>query len=294
MTLTTLMVLMLAAPPTQTSPTQTIEVQGHRGARAVLPENTLPAFDHALEVGVEVLELDLGVTKDDRLVVLHDPAIDPVLCLDAKGQRLAAPIPVRTLTLTEVKGFDCGTLKNPRFPKQASRPGTRIPTLEEVFAHVKASKHPAAKTVHFNIETKIVPGKPAETPDPKAFAQRVVDAVRAAGMVERTVLQSFDQRTLIAAAAMEPKMRRAILISENHIDHVAAAKAAQASIVSPNHLWITAPDVERMHAAGLRVAPWTVNTPDGWARMVELKVDSIITDDPKALIAWLRARGARE
>ncbi len=264
-----------------------IEVQGHRGARAVRPENTLVGFKYALGAGVDVLELDLGVTSDDQLVVLHDPAVSPKRCTTG-GKKLPASIPVRSLTLAAIRAFDCGSLPHARFPRQERVPGAGIPTLAEVFALAKG--HPK---VGFNIETKLVPGHPGAAPPPERFAELVVAAIRAAGVVERTTVQSFDQRTLQAVARLEPKIRRVLLVAENHIDHVAVAKAAQASIVSPNHRWIVKADVERMHAAGLKVVPWTINTPESWARLVEMGVDGIITDDPAALVAWLKAKGLR-
>lgn len=263
-----------------------VEVQGHRGARAVRPENTLVAFEYALGAGVDVLELDLGVTADDQLVVLHDQAISPMRCT-LGGKKLSAAVPVRSLDLAAVRRFECGSLPHERFPLQERAPGAGIPTLAEVFAVAKDSK------VGFNIETKLVPGHDDAAPAPERFAELVVQAVRAAGMVERTTVQSFDQRTLQAVARLEPTLRRVLLVAENHIDHVAAAKAAQASIVSPNHLWIVKADVARMHAAGLKVVPWTANTPQSWARLVEMGVDGIITDDPAALAHWLKARGLR-
>lgn len=268
------------------------EVQGHRGARAVLPENTIPAFDYALKVGVDVLELDLAVTADDHLVVIHDPVISPERCLDVGGKPLSAGIPVRSVTLARVKQLDCGTLPHTRFPKQQAQPGTRIPTLDEVFAHVKASKHPAAKAVRFNIETKGVPGLPELTPTAEKFAELLVQAIDRAGVRERVIVQSFDQRTLLAMADRAPEITRALLTAENLIDHVAAAKAAKAQIISPHHLWITADDVKRMHAAGLKVVPWTANTPSAWARLKRLGVDGIISDDPEALMKWRTREGS--
>ncbi len=272
-----LLVLLLA-------PSVSIEVQGHRGARALRPENTLVAFDYALSLGVQVLELDLAVTADQRLVVFHDLRIGPKRCAPLK-----APLTIAKASLKQVQALDCGSLPNPRFPKQRPAPGERIPTLEQVFELVARSKHPGASSVHFNIETKMVPGRPDLTPAPEAFARLVVAAVRKARLEERAVVQSFDQRSLLAVAEQAPEIRRALLVAENNLDHVAAARGAKATIVSPHHLWITAEDVKRMHAAGLRVVPWTANTPRAWARLVELGVDGIISDDPAALIKWLAA-----
>lgn len=113
----------------QTSPR--ILVHGHRGARAVLPENTLPAFEHAVAAGADVLELDLAVTRDDVLVVSHDPMVNHVIC---KGPQPDAVI--RRLTLAELKEYDCGSLANPAFPRQKALPGTRIPTLDLSLIHI--------------------------------------------------------------------------------------------------------------------------------------------------------------
>src|SRR5260370_33091790 len=114
--------LMLAAQPR-------ILVHGARGARAMRPENTIPAFEYAIGVGVDVLELDMAVTKDDVLVVSHDPLLNPEICSGPGGPRA-----IRTLTLKELRQWDCGALRNPRFPKQTPVPGTPMPTLDEVFA----------------------------------------------------------------------------------------------------------------------------------------------------------------
>jgi glycerophosphoryl diester phosphodiesterase len=269
-----------------------IEVQGHRGARAVRPENTLAAFAYALGVGVDTLELDLAVTKDDVVVVSHDPHLTPERCLGPKGVALATPVAIRDLTVAQVKTYDCGSLKNPRFPKQVLAPA-KIPTLDEVFAHVKASKHRAAKRVHFNLETKIFPAHPELTPTPKKFAELVVASVRRHDMVARTIVQSFDYRTLEAVKAKAPKIRIAMLQPDGLVPLVPVAKALRAEIVSPHHEWILKADVEALHAAGVRVVPWTANDEAAWARLLDLGVDGIITDDPAALIAYLEKRGRR-
>src|SRR5690349_5971266 len=105
-----------------------ILVHGHRGARAMRPENTIPASESAISWGVDVRELDMAVTKDDVVVVSHDPLLNPEIC---KGP--SASVPIRTLTLKELRQWDCGALRNPHFPKQTPVPGTRMPTLDEVF-----------------------------------------------------------------------------------------------------------------------------------------------------------------
>lgn len=281
-----------AAPAS--APARSIEVHGHRGARALRPENTLPAFEHALAVGADVLELDLVVTYDDALVVLHDPVVDPERCTGRRGERLRAPFVVRQHTLAALKLLDCGGLPNPRFPRQEPQPGTPVPTFGEVLAHVAASSHPGAAKVRFNVEAKTVPGRPELSPPPERFAALIVAELKARGALERAILQSFDHRLLVEAKKLEPKLRTAALVGKTHpVDLVAVARSAHADLLSPHHEWITKDDVDALHAAGVQVVPWTANAPEEWDRLIALGVDGIITDDPAALIAHLKAKGLR-
>lgn len=264
------------------------QVQGHRGARAVRPENTLPAFLYAAELGVDVLEMDLAVTADGHIVVSHDPYIDAALCLDGEGRRIEHGPAIQSLTLAEVKRYDCGSLPNARFPRQQAHPRTPIPTLDEVFTW--AAGHPQGRSVRFNLEVKLVPGRPTLTPTPAAFAEALARLIRAHKLEARVVVQCFDQALLLEMAAQAPSITRALLTAENRLDYVAAAKAAKAQIVSPHHLWITAADVAQMHAAGLKVIPWTLNAEEDWRRALDLGVDGIISDDPARLMAFLKAQ----
>ena len=233
-----------------------IDVQGHRGARAAMPENSLAAFDYALKVGVDTLELDTVVTRDGKVVVLHDPAINPKLCLDADGKKLAEPVLVSRLTLAEVKRFDCGTLVNPRFSRSKRIKDTRIPTLDEVFELVKASKHPAAKTVQFNIETKIDPSRPEATAGPEDFVEAIRAAVATAGVGERVTVQSFDWRTLRPLAG---ELATACLSEDEGLDEaatqalIASAKEAGCGTWSPQHTQLSPEHIERAIGANAEV-----------------------------------------
>lgn len=270
------------------------DVQGHRGARSVRPENTIPAFDYALEVGVKTLELDTVITKDDVVVVHHDLTINPSICRTKSGKIPKAGIQIRDLTLAEVKSYDCGSVVNPRFPKQQTVPGTQIPTLDELFRFVKSSKHPKAKDVLFNIEMKSNPKTPKTQPGPKEFAKLVIDVIKKNQMQARVNLQSFDHRTLLAAADIESSIPRAALFEERPDDVVAATKDAKSVIFSPNHLWLTEDDVQDLQVNGIKVIPWTANTVKDWEHLIELQVDGIITDDPKALIDYLTRRDGQK
>ncbi|HNY42627.1 MAG TPA: glycerophosphodiester phosphodiesterase [Bryobacteraceae bacterium] len=258
-----------------------ILVHGHRGARAVLPENTIPAFEYAIAAGADMLELDLAVTKDDVLVVSHDPVVNRKICAGPEGETR-----IRFLTLAEVKAFDCGARANPEFPKQKAAPGTRIPTLDEVLAL-------AAKRAGFgfNIEIKSDPRKPELQPEPAEFAKLVVDAIRRHKAEKRVMVQSFDFRTVVAVRAIAPDLKLCALYGGMPKDFSAISQEAGGTpIVAPNFAIVSREAVDKAHDAGLQVIPWTANTADVWDRLIEAGVNAIITDDPAALIAHLRAK----
>lgn len=274
------LLFVVAALPALAQPK--ILVHGHRGARAVLPENTLPAFRHAIEAGADVIELDVVVTKDNVPVVAHDLELNPRICQGPTGSRV-----IRELTLAEVRRFDCGAQPLREFPKQQARPGTGIPTLDEALA----LKDEGA--FWFNIETKINPRRPELSVSPEAFARLVVDAVRRHRLERRVIVQSFDFRTLHAVKKLAPELRLAALFSEKDRDFVAVAREAGARIVAPLHTLVTPEKVAAAHDAGLEVVPWTANEPADWDRLIEAGVDAIITDDPEALIEHLERQDRR-
>jgi glycerophosphoryl diester phosphodiesterase len=278
------------------------DLQGHRGARGLAPENTLIGFRTALSFGVTTLETDLGVTKDDVVVLAHDRRLNPDLVRDTDGKWLNEQGPtLRSLNLAELKRYDIGRV-NPagkygkQFPEQKPADGERIPTLAELYAA-------AGPKVRFNLETKIDPGRPDETVDAKRFAKLAVEAVRAAKAEARTTLQSFDWRTLIEAKRLAPEIETVCLtIEASNTDTVRRnagapsawlggldisqhggslprlVKAAGCSTWSPFWRNVTAETVAESHELGLKVVPWTVNAPAEMARLVDLKVDGLITD----------------
>ncbi|HVV44570.1 MAG TPA: glycerophosphodiester phosphodiesterase [Bryobacteraceae bacterium] len=254
-----------------------VEVQGHRGARARRPENTIPAFEYAISQGVDVLELDMNVTKDGVLVVSHDPVLHPPVC--------SGPVPqanIHDLTLAQVREWDCGKIQNPAFATQQAIPGTKMPTLDEVFN--LASKG----NFQFNIETKISEKKPELAPPPDEFVRLVLAAVQGHHLESRVTLQSFDFRTLREMKKLAPEIRLVALYSGPAKDFVQIAREAQADIVSPEFHLVTPEQVQAAHRAGLRVIPWTPDKPEDWDRLIAAGVDGIITDDPAALIEHLK------
>lgn len=264
-----------AAPP--------VKVHGHRGARASRPENTIPAFEFAISAGADVLEMDVSVTKDDVLVVSHDPRVNPELCVGAEARPA-----IRELTLAQLRRFDCGSKKLALFPDQVPVPGTHIPTLDEVLE--LASRGSFA----FNIETKISPKTPELAPPPDKFAQLLADAIRRHNLVPRVIVQSFDYRTLHAMKRLLPQVKLSALESQRQVSFVELAREAGAGMVSPHLKLVTPEKVAEAKRAGLEVVPWTANAPQEWDRMIQSGVDGIITDDPAGLIAYLQHHGYRK
>lgn len=287
---------------------KTILVCAHRGGRAYRPENTLAAFEYGIEVGADALELDLAVTRDDVLVVSHSPFItqpvveDPEMRAELAGERVCdgPPVPpgtaIRTMTLQQVKEYECGTRRLAEFPQQAAVPGERIPTLDEVLA--LAARHPAGVFL-FVVEVKSFPAHPELTPTPEEMARMVNEAVVRRGLGSRVIVQSFDFRVLRAMRDVNPKIRLAALVGESRSDAVMGievpdksfawiAQRTGAEILSPDECMVTPEEVAWAHARGLQVVPYTVNDETGWKRIAEAGVDGIITDDPAGLLRWLR------
>ena len=295
------------------------DLQGHRGARGLAPENTLEAFTTALGIGVTTLELDLGMTKDGVLVISHDSYLNPDHTRGPDGQFLAAQGPaIRSLTLDEVKRYDVGRLKPgaayaANFPEQRGMDGVRIPALTELFEFVRRS---GASAVRFNIETKLTPTSGADTPDPETFAQAFVAAVREAGLASRVSLQSFDWRTLKVAQRIAPEVERVCLTIDGgpadtlqrgtpgpspwtaglDIDDFGGStprlvQAAGCAVWSPRFADLAKDKVAEAKSLVLKVIPWTVNEPADMARLIDVGVDGIISDYPNRLRAVMAEKG---
>jgi glycerophosphoryl diester phosphodiesterase len=292
------------------------DLEGHRGARGLAPENTLAAFRRALFIGVTTLETDLAVTRDGVLVLSHDPYLNPALTRDATGAWLSGQGPdIHSLDLAQLRRFDVGRL-NPahayarNFPEQIAADGERVPTFDELVALVRAQ----SPTVRLNIETKITPAGGVAVPPAAEFARLVVAALDRTGMAERTTVQSFDWRTLIEVKRLRPRQETACLTIESDSMNT---NAPDASGASPWHAGLRAADhgslprlvkaagceiwsmfwrnltpglVAEARALGLKILPWTVNEPGEMERLIDLGVDGLITDYPDRLRKVLAAR----
>ena len=281
---------------------QAFELQGHRGARGLLPENTLAGFERALEIGVTTLELDIAITADGVPVISHDTALTPALTRDAQGQWIKAPGPlIKSLTLEQLQSYDVGRLDpassyGREFPLQQARDGQPVPTLAALF---KLVKERGADSVQFAIETKIHPGRPNDTLAPQAFVDVLLKVIREAGMTQRVRIISFDWRTLQLVQKLEPAMQTVCITVEssqgtnldNRVmmagllrrDFPSAAhmvKASGGAVWSPNFASIDSAKVKSAQQLGLKVIPWTVNEAADMDRLIGWGVDGLVSDYP--------------
>ena len=225
------------------------------------PENTLPGFEYAIAVGADALEMDVAVTRDDAVVVSHDPKLKRAIRRSADASSL-----IRELTLAEL--------------------GARVPTLDQVLDLADRGDF------LFNIEVKSFPERPQLAPPPERFADLVCQAIRRHKLEKRVIVQSFDFRVLHALRRLAPGIPLGALYAGPPKSFVAIADRAGAGIVAPYHALATARRVRAAHAAGLEVIAWTANRPRDWRRLAAAQVDAIITDNPEALLAFLSDQAA--
>ena len=295
------------------------DLQAHRGGRGLAPENTLTSFSNALDIGVNTLELDVGITKDGIVVISHERYLYADITRDAQGVFLTARGPtIASLTLAALILYDVGR-QNPAskyaksFPQQKGTDGERVPTLASLFAF--AVKR-GAGDVRFNIETKISPSAASETLAPEPFVRALIAEIRKAGLTSRATIQSFDWRTLLSAQREAPEIVTVYLTSQQgagdmvqvgkpgaspwlggyDVDDYAGSvpklvKAAGGTVWSPNYKDVTEVLVREAQTLGLKIVPWTVNEDADLTRLLDMKVDGLITDYPDRLRALMKARG---
>ena len=296
-------------------PAFAFDLQGHRGARGLAPENTAPGWKKALELGVDTIECDMAITKDGVVVVYHDLRLNPDITRGPDGKWLDAPGPnINDLTFEELQKYDVGRIKPGTkyaedFKYQEPADGTRIPRLSELFDLVKKSGN--AK-VGFDCETKLSPLERGATRPPEEFARRVIAEIRKHGMAGRMMIQSFDWSTLQVVQKEAPEIRTMYLTSprtlkaegpgrpspwlagfapEDHGGTVPrAVKAAGGKIWAPNQTFLTPEMLAEARALGIVVIPWTVNNPEMMRKLLDMGVDGIISDRPDLVREELKKR----
>jgi glycerophosphoryl diester phosphodiesterase len=307
------------------------DLQGHRGARGLKPENTLPAFEAALDALVSSIETDVHLTNDGVPILCHDDALTPSQARVIPGANVPQPMlypKVSVLSLKQLRGYLVDLNPDPdmfgrqsnaptpvaqAYTKERGIPLYGVPTLEDLFAFVAAyggrigrqakkteMQRRQANLVRFNLELKRVPFRPEQSGEiftgsaPGNLEKKVLETARAAGMLERLVIQSFDHRILRIVRALEPKLRTAVLIAGTApVFPVHLVEDAMAQVYSPEFTFLDTLQVQQLHDAGFSVVPYTVNETSDMARLLTWGVDGIITDYPDRLVPLLKARHLR-
>jgi len=294
-----------------------IDLQGHRGARWLLPENTLAAFERALQLGVTTLELDVVATKDDILVISHNPELNPDLTRDSQGRFLPSPGPlINSMNYQELSTYDVGRI-NPETPysriffEQRSADGQKIPRLKDLFDMVKSSGN---KSVKFAIETKVTPTHPNQTPSPDRVVDLLLKEIKDGEMAERVQILSFDWRTLqsvqrlspgtptVYLTAQLPELDNLKINSDQDSQWTAGFQYKQYGSVAKmikaaggthwSSFWreLDALKVREAQQLGIKVIAWTVNTKAAMNHMIDMGVDGLVTDRPDLAMQVLRQR----
>ena len=287
--------------------TRRIDILGHRGARALFPENTLEGFLAVRGLGVEAFELDVGLTADGVVVVSHDPALNPDIVRDASGAWLTHRGPtIRSLTHAALRTYDVGRIRPGSrtamlFPDQVPCDGARIPTLAAVLA--------ALPDTRFTIEIKTDPGHRDWTVPPRVLTEATLAVIDAADAVTRVIVESFDWRVQRHVRQTRPDITLAWLTCAATVrdaalwwDGIAAGASVPASVAAeggpvrtpahwtPDHIGLTAAQIQEAHALGLFVWAWTVNRTADMRRLIGWGVDGLISDRPDLALALLRER----
>jgi glycerophosphoryl diester phosphodiesterase len=259
------------------------DLQGHRGARGLVAENTLKGFQKAIDLDVNTIELDVVISKDSMVVVSHEAYMNPIICLDANGDSLTnkTDFNLYQMTYDEIKSFDCGSLKHSEFPNQKNFKAYK-PLLSDVIQLTTQNLRDRGRRVSVNIELKSLP----ETddiyhPKPEVFVDLVMNTIRGELIpLTKITLQSFDERIVRYILEEYPGISVAYLVEEGDFFTNLKTLNAVPTIYSPQYKALDSLDVKRAHDAKVKVIPWTVNKVEDMQRLLEYGVDGLITDYP--------------
>lgn len=269
---------------------QKTDVQAHRGGRGLMPENTIPAMLHAVDLGVRTLELDCVISSDNKVVVSHDVYMSAAFIRKPDGTDITKEeekqYALYTMTYDSIRKFDVGTKPYPQFPEQVKMKVYK-PLLADLIDSVEAyvKKH-HLKPVYYNIETKCSPdGDDKYHPKPDVFARMVMDVIKKKKIADRVTIQSFDVRTLQVIHKTDPKQTLALLIMNKETFAANLEKLGfTPAVYSPYYLLVTPELVKEAHDKKVQVLPWTVNEVSDMEKMMSLQVDGIISDYPDRLV----------
>jgi glycerophosphoryl diester phosphodiesterase len=271
-----------------------VEIEGHRGARGYVPENTIPSFIKALEQGVTTLELDVVVSQDNQIVVSHEPWFSHIISTQPDGSQITAEkekdFNIYKMTYSEVKKFDVGLIGNKDFPQQVKMK-VHKPLLGDVFKEInKYAKKNKLKSVRFNVEIKANPQwDNTFTPPPSVYAKMVFDEILNHKMQKNVIVQSFDVRQLQELRKLPVKLPLALLVgNKDGIEKNIERLGFFPDTYSPNFMLVDDFTVEYCQKNNMKIVPWTVNEIADLERMKKFKLDGIITDYPDRAVQVFR------
>jgi glycerophosphoryl diester phosphodiesterase len=265
-------------------PNENFDIQGHRGCRGLLPENTIPAFLKAIDIGVTTLELDVVISKDKQVVVSHEPYLNPLICTGLEGENFedAKKYNLYEMTYADISRCDCGSKGNPKYPEQ-QKMNVNKPLLFEVIDTVeKYLKDKGLPSIKYNIETK----SEAKTdniahPAPAEFVKLLYEVLSQKGILERTTIQSFDIRTLQEIKKFDEKISLALLVAEKpYFEENIKELGFKPAIYSPYYVLVTDVLVAYCKKENIKLIPWTINDYEVMLTLKKQGVDGIITDYP--------------
>lgn len=251
-----------------------------------MPENTLPAFEKAIELGVTTLELDVVISKDNKVVVSHEPYMNHEICLKPDGSEIPESeendFNLYKMNYDSIVKFDCGIKNHPRFPNQ-KKIEVHKPLLSEV---ISMAEEQADKSIHYNVEIKSDPSYDGKySPKIAEFVALVIDVIEESGVLDRTTLQSFDLRGLEEIHKQKPNVNTALLVDENEsIEQKLDDLSFKPKIISPYFKLLDAENISDFQSKGFKIIPWTINEISDMEQIMSLEVDGIITDYPDRLI----------
>lgn len=279
---------------TNNQPIQTFDLQGHRGARGLMPENTIPAFQKAVDLGVDTIELDVVVTEDERIIVSHEPWFSHNITTKPDGSPVTEEqemeLNIYGMTYQETQQYDVGKKGHPSFPNQ-ERMEAKKPLLSDVIRNIENyTEEQSLSDVKYNIETKSEPTRyGVYYPQPEKFARLLNDLLMELdeefGMLDRVIIQSFDPATLVEFRKLNPNVLLAMLVANNQsIQYYVDQLGFIPEVWSPNYQLVSPQLIAEAHARGMKVIPWTVNTTEEMKDLIEMGVDGIITDYPDSAV----------
>ncbi len=269
-----------------TSAYPAFDLQGHRGARGLMPENTIQGFIHALGQRITTIEADLMITADQQVVISHDPILNTAISSYSDGRVLqendSTERTIYRLSYEQLRNFDVGRRQHPQFPRQQTMPAT-IPLLEAAIDSIEQHAGASGMPVRYNLEIKSKPsGDGKQHPDPETFAGLVVAVLEKKGISARTSIQSFDPRPLRYLNEQHPDLMLSFLVEGTirPVDQLLDTLGFIPDIISPHYSFITTDFVQNNHAKNIRVIPWTVNDLKEMQRLTDMGVDGLISDYP--------------